>query len=464
MFEERSVRKQFLSAPPSVGSTIASLLEPLVAAGMLGVFHEIYGYRMDGVAMALAILLLVLMFPGVNRFGRTGVGVGIDIILSWVWVLSVLALLGYATNTLGTFDTDMLIAWGIATPLVQWALVAIGTAIQRHLASLPDARRPAVIIGAGRMGMRVAQMLKLRQAFGHDLLGVFDDRSADRVNLPEEAVLLGSLRQLPEFIEAHGVKDVFITLPLTSQPRIQSLLESLQNTTASIHFVPDIFGVSVIQGRLEDMGGVPVVGLMVAPFTGINGFIKRVSDIMLSTLILIMISPILLVLAIGVKMSSPGPIIFRQRRTGLDGEIIEVYKFRSMRTTEDGAVVKQATRDDPRITPFGAVIRKTSLDELPQFVNVLQGRMSIVGPRPHAVAHNEQYRKLVKAYMARHKVKPGITGWAQVNGLRGETDTLDKMAARIEYDLEYLRNWTLGLDLLIIARTVKLVFLDRSAY
>jgi len=464
MFEERSVRKQFLSAPPSVGSTIASLLEPVVAAGMLALFHELWGYRMDGVAMALAILLLVLMFPGVNRFGRTGVGVGIDIILSWVWVLSVLALLGYATNTLATFDTDMLIAWGIATPLVQWALVAIGTAIQRHLASLPDARRPAVIIGAGRMGMRVAQMLKLRQAFGHDLLGVFDDRSADRVNLPEDAVLLGTLRQLPEYIEAHSVKDVFITLPLTSQPRIQSLLESLQNTTSSIHFVPDIFGVSVIQGRLEDMGGVPVVGLMVAPFTGINGFIKRVSDIVLATLILILISPILLVLAIGVKVSSPGPVIFRQRRTGLDGEIIEVYKFRSMRTTDDGAVVKQATRDDPRITSFGAVIRKTSLDELPQFVNVLQGRMSIVGPRPHAVAHNEQYRKLVKAYMARHKVKPGITGWAQVNGLRGETDTLDKMAARIEYDLEYLRNWTLGLDLLIIARTVKLVFLDRSAY
>ena len=464
MFEERSVRKQFLSAPPSVGSTIASLLEPVVAAGMLALFHELWGYRMDGVAMALAILLLVLMFPGVNRFGRTGVGVGIDIILSWVWVLSVLALLGYATNTLATFDTDMLLAWGIATPLVQWALVAIGTAIQRHLASLPEARRPAVIIGAGRMGMRVAQMLKLRQAFGHDLLGVFDDRSADRVNLPQDAVLLGTLKQLPGYIEEHGVKDVFITLPLTSQPRIQSLLESLQNTTASIHFVPDIFGVSVIQGRLEDMGGVPVVGLMVAPFTGINGFIKRVSDIVLSALILIMISPILLMLAIGVKASSPGPVIFRQRRTGLDGEIIEVYKFRSMRAEDNGPVVKQATRDDPRITPFGALIRKTSLDELPQFVNVLQGRMSIVGPRPHAVAHNEQYRKLVKAYMARHKVKPGITGWAQVNGLRGETDTLDKMAARIEFDLEYLRNWTLGLDLLIIARTIKLVFFDREAY
>jgi putative colanic acid biosynthesis UDP-glucose lipid carrier transferase len=419
---------------------------------------------MDGVAMALAILLLVLMFPGVNRFGRTGIGVGIDIILSWIWVLSVLALLGYATDSLNSFDPQMLMAWAIATPLLQWALVAIGTAVQRHLSSLPDARRPAVIIGAGRMGMRVAQMLRLRQSFGHDLLGFFDDRSADRVNLPPDAALVGALKALPEFIETHGVKDVFITLPLTSQPRIQSLLESLQNTTASIHFVPDIFGVSVIQGRLEDMGGVPVVGLLVTPFTGINGFIKRVSDVVLSLLILVFISPLLLVLAIGVKVSSPGPVIFRQRRTGLDGEIIDVYKFRSMRTLEDGAVVVQATRGDPRITPFGAFIRKTSLDELPQFLNVLQGRMSIVGPRPHAVAHNEQYRKQVKAYMARHKVKPGITGWAQVNGLRGETDTLDKMAARIEFDLEYLRNWTLGLDLLIIARTVKLVFFDRDAY
>jgi putative colanic acid biosynthesis UDP-glucose lipid carrier transferase len=464
MFEERSVRKQFLSAPPSIGSVIASLLEPLVAAGALGAFHAIYGYRMDGAAMALAILLLVLMFPGVNRFGQTGIGVGIEIILSWIWVLTVLALLGYATDSLGSFYPPMLMGWAIATPLVQWALVAVGTAVQRHLASLPEARRPAVIVGASRMGMRVAQMLGQRRSFGHDLLGFFDDRSADRVNLPPDAVLLGTLKDLPEYIELHGVNDVFITLPLTSQPRIQSLLESLQNTTASIHFVPDIFGVSVIQGRLEDMGGMPVVGLMVAPFTGINGVVKRASDIVLSLLILLLISPILAALAIGVKISSPGPVIFRQRRTGLDGEIIEVFKFRSMRALDDGAVVKQATRDDPRITPFGAFIRKTSLDELPQFVNVLQGSMSIVGPRPHAVAHNEQYRRLVKAYMARHKVKPGITGWAQVNGLRGETETLDKMAARVEFDLEYLRNWTLGLDLLIIARTVKLVFFDRKAY
>jgi putative colanic acid biosynthesis UDP-glucose lipid carrier transferase len=212
------------------------------------------------------------------------------------------------------------------------------------------------------------------------------------------------------------------------------------------------------------MGGIPVVGLMVEPFTGINGFVKRMSDVAMAAAILAVVSPVMLLLAVGVKLSSPGPVIFRQRRTGLDGEIIDVYKFRSMRAQDNGAVVVQATRGDARITPFGAFIRRTSLDELPQLVNVLQGRMSIVGPRPHAVAHNEQYRKQVKAYMARHKVKPGITGWAQVNGLRGETDTVDKMAARVEYDLEYLRNWSVGLDLLIIARTVKLVFFDRGAY
>jgi len=196
----------------------------------------------------------------------------------------------------------------------------------------------------------------------------------------------------------------------------------------------------------------------------VNEVVKRISDIILASLILVLISPILLILAIGVKMSSPGPVIFKQRRNGLDGDEIIVYKFRSMRSMDNGAVVKQATKGDPRITPFGAFIRKTSLDELPQFINVLQGRMSIVGPRPHAVAHNEEYRQIIKAYMVRHKVKPGITGWAQVNGLRGETDTVDKMKARVEYDLEYLRNWSLGLDLQIIVRTVRLMLFDRHAY
>ena len=200
------------------------------------------------------------------------------------------------------------------------------------------------------------------------------------------------------------------------------------------------------------------------PFTGLDGVVKRMSDIVLSILILTLLSPVLLAIAIAVKLSSPGPVIFKQRRYGLDGEEIIVYKFRSMTVCEDGPDVPQATKCDVRVTKLGAFLRKTSMDEFPQFFNVLQGRMSIVGPRPHAVAHNEMYRKLIKGYMIRHKVKPGITGWAQIHGLRGETETLDKMEARVEYDLDYLRNWSLILDLWIIARTVGVAIKNKNAY
>jgi putative colanic acid biosynthesis UDP-glucose lipid carrier transferase len=251
---------------------------------------------------------------------------------------------------------------------------------------------------------------------------------------------------------------------MASQPRILQVLDELKDTTASIFFVPDMFVTDLIQGRTGSVCGMPVISVCETPFTGSNGLVKRLSDIGLSLLILLLISPILVAVAIAVKMGSPGPIIFRQRRYGLDGKQIVVYKFRSMSVTEDGTSVQQATKNDSRVTPLGALLRKTSIDELPQFVNVLQGRMSIVGPRPHAVVHNEMYRKIIKGYMVRHKVKPGITGWAQVNGYRGETDTLDKMQGRIDYDLDYLRNWSLWLDLYIIFKTIRLVAKDQQAY
>jgi putative colanic acid biosynthesis UDP-glucose lipid carrier transferase len=320
------------------------------------------------------------------------------------------------------------------------------------------------VVGAGPLGVKVARAVSAAPEEGLDVVGYFDDRTDDRVHVEGLAQRLGGLTDVARYVSAHGVRDVYITLPLGSQPRIVELLESLQGTTASLYFVPDVFGISIIQGRLQDMNGVPVVGICETPFTGTNELIKRISDIVLASIILILIAPLLLAIAIGVKLSSPGPVIFKQKRNGLDGEEIIVYKFRSMTSQDNGSVVSQATRNDPRITPFGAFLRRTSLDELPQFINVLQGHMSIVGPRPHAVAHNETYRQLIKAYMVRHKVKPGITGWAQVLGLRGETDTIDKMQARVEYDLEYLRNWSLALDLRIIVRTLRLVLFDRNAY
>jgi putative colanic acid biosynthesis UDP-glucose lipid carrier transferase len=463
MFESRSPRN-FNSAPQSVTAFIATVLEPaitvLVYLGALAWHGEDVG-RAD---LTLCFLVLALTFPGINRFRDRLSSAAVGILGSWITLLAILLGFGYGTRSLDLFQQDVMLFWAVVTPVLQLAAVRLGFMAIRKQARDPGNRRSAVVIGAGALGVKVAHVLSSSPTQGVDFLGYFDDRTDARVHASTVERRLGNLLEAAPYIRAHGIKEVFITLPLGSQPRIIDLLEHLQGTTASIYFVPDVFGISIIQGRLQDMSGVPVVGICETPFTGTNRMIKRISDVVLSVLILLLIFPIMMAVAIGVKLSSPGPIIFRQRRNGLDGEEIIVYKFRSMRAMDNGTVVKQATKGDPRITPFGAFIRKTSLDELPQFINVLQGRMSIVGPRPHAVAHNEMYRQLIKAYMVRHKVKPGITGWAQVNGHRGETDTLDKMQARVEYDLEYLRNWSLGLDLVIILRTVKSVLADSKAY
>jgi putative colanic acid biosynthesis UDP-glucose lipid carrier transferase len=464
MFEERGYKRTFYSAPQSVTSLVAAFLEPTITVVvflLVSAWFEIPIGRSD---LTLCLLVFALTFPGRNRFWDRPLNFAVDISTSWVSLLLILALCGYATRSLGLFEPEVLLWWGLITPALQWVAFFVGRKLLRRAAAQPENRRTAVVVGAGALGVKVSRAFQARGDIGLAFLGYFDDRADDRVDPEAAGLRLGTLKQVAPYIREHGVHEVYITLPLGSQPRIVALLEEVQGTTASVFFVPDVFGISIIQGRLQDMNGVPVVGLCETPFTGTNRLVKRVSDVVLSGLILVLITPLLALIAAGVKLSSPGPVIFRQRRNGLDGEEIIVYKFRSMRTQDNGAVVPQATKDDPRITPFGAFLRRSSLDELPQFVNVLQGRMSIVGPRPHAVAHNEQYRQLIKAYMVRHKVKPGITGWAQIHGHRGETDTIEKMQARVEYDLEYLRNWSLGLDLQIIARTIKLVFFDRNAY
>jgi putative colanic acid biosynthesis UDP-glucose lipid carrier transferase len=300
------------------------------------------------------------------------------------------------------------------------------------------------------------------------LFGFFDDRLVgEKVELQPGGrgyPVLGDLDDMVPFVRDHKIDMVYIALPLRAQDRFRQVVNALKDTTASVYFAPDLFAFSLLQASLTDLRGIPLVSLWETPFYGINGWLKRVEDLVLASLILLVVSPLLLAIAIGVKLSSPGPVIFQQRRYGLDGEEIVVYKFRTMRVCEDGQEVPQATRDDPRVTWFGAFLRRTSLDELPQLFNVLKGTMSIVGPRPHAVAHNEYYRQRIPAYMLRHKVRPGLTGWAQVNGWRGETETLEKMEKRIEYDLDYLRRWSLWLDLKIILLTMSRGFRDSQAY
>ena len=464
MHEERSHKTRFFSAPQSVTSLVAALLEPTLTVLVFLLATMAFKPPVLRSDLTLCVLVFALTFPGHNRFKHKLLNAGTEIVTSWALTLAVLALCGYATNSLHFFDPQVLLLWALVTPLVHWLAMAMGRTILRRRAMAPSRRNLAIVVGAGALGAKVALALKENREEGHTFAGWFDDRNDARITPEAAPGLLGALKDVGPYVRAHGVKEVYITLPLGSQPRILELLKNVQGTTASVFFVPDVFGISIIQGRLQDLNGVPVVGICETPFTGTNELLKRVSDVVLASLILVFMLPLLLPIALGVKLSSPGPVIFKQRRNGLDGEEIWVYKFRSMTTQDNGHTVAQATKSDARVTPFGAFLRRTSLDELPQFFNVLQGRMSVVGPRPHAVAHNEMYRQLISAYMVRHKVKPGITGWAQVNGLRGETDTTAKMAARVEYDLEYLRNWSLGLDLQIIVRTIRVAFFERNAY
>ncbi len=439
-------------------------LDPLVAIGALLLSSFAFGKTFEGPYLILALIVFSLTFPGTPPKGTSLRALAGDVISSWFVVVGLLLLIGWATRTLGSFDPRVILAWVIAAPVALFAARALMPVVLLRLLAVEGVQRVAVIAGEGELGRKLAERIQVSPFLGIRFAGFFDDRSPERIGGVGPGEILGPLEHVAAYVKTHHVDLIYVTLPMASQPRILKLLDELHDTTASIYFVPDIFLFDLIQARMDTIGGIPVVAACETPFYGISGLIKRASDIILASVILALILPLMLVIAIGVKMSSPGPVLFKQRRYGLDGKEIVVYKFRTMNVLEDGNVIKQATREDRRVTRFGAFLRQRSLDELPQFFNVLQGNMSVVGPRPHAVAHNEMYRRLIKGYMIRHKVKPGITGLAQVNGLRGETDTLDKMQLRIEHDLDYLRNWSLQLDLQIVVKTIFLLLKKQDAF
>ncbi|WP_246262488.1 undecaprenyl-phosphate glucose phosphotransferase [Aromatoleum evansii] len=449
----------------TLSGAIEAFIDPLTVVAVLYACAAWHGERLlSPPYMILGALAFALTFPGnigLHEDARTMVR---KVATNWLLFVAAVGAFGYASGYLHYFPQSMLVGWIAATPLALLSVHAVARQALPRWMAIGDNQRIAVVAGVNDIGLKLAREFGQHAYLGTRVVGFFDDRPRARLPDNGEIPLLGPLAGLAEFVKRRRVEAIYLALPMAPQPRILALLDDLKDTTASIYFVPDIFVTDLIQGRLDNVGGMPVVAVCETPFTGFNNIVKRGSDFLLALLILLLLSPLLLAVAAGVKLSSPGPVVFKQRRYGLDGREILVYKFRSMTVCDDGASVRQATRNDSRITPFGAFIRRTSLDELPQFINVLQGRMSIVGPRPHAVAHNEAYRKLIKGYMIRHKVKPGITGWAQVNGYRGETETLDKMEKRIEYDLDYLRNWSLGLDLWIIVKTALMVVRDPNAY
>jgi len=450
---------------------VRTITPAVVAIAMLYGIARAYGIPFDshfGVMAVLVALLgpMVMHVPPVSaqEFLARGWFTAGNLALRWLVLIGILLAIGYVTKFSADFSRRVVLTWAVVTPVPLIPTILALNYLMRRLMYAPSNARSAVFAGYNEVSVALEERLTKHPELCIRAAGYFDDRSPERLGAEQKTRLLGGLADLSPYVKDHAVEVIFIALPMRHVQRVLDLLDELRDTTASIYYVPDVFVFDLIQSRTGEILGVPVVAMCETPFAGYRGVVKRLMDIVIATLALVVISPMLLLVALLVRMSSPGPVIFKQRRYGLDGQEILVYKFRTMTVTEDGNHVRQATRNDDRFTAVGRVLRRYSIDELPQLFNVLAGTMSLVGPRPHAVAHNELYRKLIKGYMVRHKVPPGITGLAQVNGCRGETARLEDMEKRVRYDLDYLRSWSPGLDLKILVKTFLLVVWDRRAF
>jgi putative colanic acid biosysnthesis UDP-glucose lipid carrier transferase len=408
------------------------------------------------IVAVLIVLLTLLVFQRINIYHSWRVASlrhEIDqILIGCIIVYILLLLIGYSLKVSHEFSRRVVITWMVSWPVLLGLERYLVRAVLWHYREKGYNIRRTVIAGVSEMGERVASWVDENPWSGARVVGFFDDWKTGNV---KSYPILGTFHSLPEYVKANNIDTVYIAISMKGEEKIQALLAGLADTTASVYLVPDIFLYDLmLGGNLLYFDETPVISLRETPLQGFNSLLKRTEDIVLSLFTLLLTSPLMLLVAIGIKLTSRGPVLFKQWRYGLDGQPIEIYKFQTMTVCEDGYEFKQAVPCDPRVTRLGTFLRRTSLDELPQIINVLQGRMSIVGPRPHPVALNESFRQKVPGYMLRHKVRPGITGLAQVNGWRGETDTIEKMEKRIEYDLEYLRQWSLFLDLKIIALTI----------
>jgi putative colanic acid biosynthesis UDP-glucose lipid carrier transferase len=382
-------------------------------------------------------------------------------------VLILLAGLAFITKTGERFSRSWYVYWAILAIVFLLLFRCSLLAFLRLMRSHQWNERRVIIIGAGELGQRLVETLQPALWTGFRILAIFDATPEDKPTHICNLAVTKIPHDLSQYLESatESIDELWIALPLSAENQVKEMLHVLRHHTVSIRFVLDIFGLGLFNHPITDLAGFPALNLNASPMVGLNRLFKAVEDRVLAAFILITISPLLMLIAISLKLTSKGPVLFKQLRHGWDGKVIKVYKFRTMvEHDEPAGEVIQAKPNDSRITKLGKFLRKTSLDELPQFFNVLQGRMSIVGPRPHAVAHNELYKNSIKKYMQRHKVKPGITGWAQVNGWRGETDTLNKMEKRVQYDLYYIEHWSIMFDLKIIGLTLLHGFVGENAY
>lgn len=468
-----------MSPNPTIRShrSIWEVMQPLLDAcgimASLGIVKWLSGFALDDLDLAMGLVAVVLFlltsqWTGLrNHFsGESSDREILAVVGTWIVTVLGLAMLGIATRYNTFFSRATLAAWIVAAPCMI-ALVRMAFRIlQRSFLERGYGSRTVAIAGLNPLGISTAQAIADDPGLGLRMVGFYDDRERERLpeSVPDDVALAGDLRSLVKKARDGEIESILITLPMRAEDRIRYILDQLSNSTVSVYIVPDFFVFELLHARWTQVGGLPAVSVFENPLYGVDGMVKRIADVALSLCALVAAAIPMTLIAIAVKWTSPGPVFFRQRRYGLDGREIKVWKFRSMKACDDGPVVQQATKSDPRITRVGAFIRKTSLDELPQLFNVIEGSMSLVGPRPHATAHNEEYRGLIHGYMLRHKVKPGITGLAQVSGSRGETDTIDKMQQRIDFDHQYIRRWSLWLDIKILFKTLWVAWRQPEAY
>jgi putative colanic acid biosynthesis UDP-glucose lipid carrier transferase len=422
------------------------------------------------IAGALAIILYG-MLAEIGDMYRNWHGVSehrevIGTLICWGCTWMALLLLAFVTARSGEFSRTSALTWLVVTPVLIAAARIVTRWIQHVRRMLGYKRRKFAIVGVNELGFQLARNLEALPEMGLTLAGFFDDRPEERnpVIPADVGRRIGTIQDLVEQTKMGVIERIYVTFPMRAESRIRGVLDQLSDTTASVYIVPDFFVFQLLYSRWTDILGLPVVSVFESPIYGIDGLAKQVSDVVLGGVFLLLAAVPMALIALGVKLTSPGPAFFRQKRYGLDGREIRIWKFRTMNVCEDGPEMVPAKPSDPRVTWLGAILRRTSLDELPQLFNVLAGDMSLVGPRPHASVQNEEYRSQIEGYMLRHKVKPGITGLAQVNGWRGGTDSPEKMRKRIECDLHYIREWSLWLDVTILFRTLFVVLSAKNAY
>ena len=412
--------------------------------------------------------LAFLLFPQLGLYGswrgRSMPDMFLRLAASWALVLLIGLFFSFLIHHVGNVSRLWMFYWyasGVSVLVLYRIAVYYGL---RFLRAKGMNNKRVLIVGYGSTGQEMHRRALQQEWTGYDVKAVYaDEADADKILDPSIA-RIKSLPEIHDFAVANHLHEIWITLPLMASPRLQELQYLLRNALVDIRWVPDILGLQMLSNKMGNFLGLPVVDLNQPISSGLNGIAKDVFDKAFAIVSLILLLPLFIVIAICIKHSSPGPVFFKQPRLGLNGRTFNVYKFRTMKLHHEGDTVTQATKDDPRLTPIGGFLRRTSLDELPQFINVLLGDMSVVGPRPHALQHNEMYKDLLELYMLRHRVKPGITGWAQIHGHRGETDTVDKMATRVEFDLHYIQNWSMWMDIRIIIWTAFKGWTGKNAY